>query len=66
MEIQVTEEINRKLKNASATLGFNEQKIVERAILFYLDAVSKQKLNQEFEAWDKLSDEALVEFESRL
>lgn len=67
MEIQITKEIDNKLKNASQTLGFNKQKLIERAVLFYLDTIQKQiALKQEFQAWDKLSDEALNKFEETL
>ncbi len=67
MEIQVTKEINDKLDFVSESLGFNKQKIVEMAILFYLDSIGKQReLEQEFEGWDELSNEALIKFEEKL
>jgi len=59
--------IGAQLKSASKKLGFKEQEIVRRAVLVYLDSLEKQaSLKQEMEAWDSLSDEALVEFERSL
>jgi hypothetical protein len=67
MEIKISKQTDNKLKNASKTLGFNEKEIIERAILFYLDTIKKQlELKQEFEDWNMLSDEALVNFEESL
>ena len=67
MKIKLSEKINEKVKSASDILGFDEQKIIERAILFYLDTIEKQlALKQEFMEWDKLSDEAIADFEAAL
>ncbi len=67
MQVQISRELDKKIKQASKALGFEDKKIVERALLFYLDAVKEQlALKREFKEWDKLSDEALVEFEKEL
>lgn len=67
MEVKISREINEKLKDASEKLGFNENEIVERAVLIYLDMIKKQiDLSKEFKDWDKLSDEAIVNFENSL
>lgn len=61
MQIQIGKEFDEKIKQAAKALGFEEKKIVERALLFYLNAVKGQmELRREFKEWDALSDEALV------
>jgi len=67
MQIQIPKEMDKKLKKASDLLGFKKQEIVDRALLFYLDAIQKQlDLKQELKEWDALSDEALKSFENAL
>ncbi len=67
MEIKISKSIDKELKKASENLGFDEERIVERAILFYLNAIKNQlDLNKEFKDWDSLSDEAIVNFENNL
>ncbi len=67
MQVRISKGTYKEVKNASKTLGFNEQDIVERAIAVYLDMIQKQlALKQEFLAWDELSDEALDNFENSL
>ena len=65
--IQISEGAYNEVKHASSILGFNEQDIVERAIVVYLDIIQKQvELKKEFQEWDELSDEALDNFECAL
>lgn len=67
MQVQISKEFDEKIKQASETLGFEDKKIVERALLFYLDAIKEQlELKHEFKEWDTLSDEALIRFEKEL
>ncbi|MFH1257223.1 MAG: hypothetical protein V1494_08110 [Candidatus Diapherotrites archaeon] len=67
MQVQISKKLDKKIRQASKTLGFEEKKIVERAILFYLSAVKSQlELKREFIEWDLLSDEALGLFEKGL
>ncbi|MBW8048875.1 MAG: hypothetical protein FVQ77_00745 [Cytophagales bacterium] len=67
MQIQISTEIDKKLKQVSDISGFSEKDIIERAILFYLDTIQKQmQLKSEFKEWDMLSDEALENFENIL
>lgn len=64
MQIQISKDINQKIKEASRILGLEQQKIVDRAILLYLDNIKKYvELKKEFKEWDELSDEALLNFE---
>lgn len=67
MQVQISEGAYSEVKHASNLLGFNEQDIVERAIVVYLDIIQKQvELKKEFKEWDELSDEALGNFEESL
>lgn len=53
--------IKLSLKTASQTLGINENDLFERALVFYLHAIKdKIALKREFDALDKLSDEAFI------
>lgn len=65
--VKLSKRIDEKLRSASEQLGFDEHEIIERAILFYLDAIEKRlDFNRELKEWDKLSDEALANFETIL
>lgn len=64
MEIELSKEITKKISKASSILGLKNEEVVNRAVLFYLDTISKQlELKKEIDAWDKLSDEALIKFD---
>jgi len=67
MNVNISDKVEIELKDASKTLGFEERIIVERAISFYLDTIkSRLSLKKEMDAWDSLSDEALLDFEAKL
>ena len=64
MEIELSKEIKKKLNKVSSILGIEYKDVVNRAILFYLDTVSKQlELKKEISSWNELSDEALTKFD---
>jgi hypothetical protein len=66
MEIQIhlQEPTFIKLKQVSQTTGIQEENLIQRAILYYLDAIQKHiELRDEMNVWDRLSDEALINFE---
>lgn len=64
MEIELSKDMAKKLSNVSSVLGVKNKDVVNRALLFYLDTISKQlELKKEMIAWDKLSDEALLKFD---
>lgn len=57
----LTKKTRMNIKRASEVLGVKEKDVLERASLFYLDAIKKEiDLKQEFAFWDHLSDEALA------
>ena len=64
MEIKLSDDMAKKLSNVSSVLGVKNKDVINRALLFYLDTISKQlELKKEMIAWDKLSDEALLKFD---
>lgn len=67
MQIEIPQDTSRKVERASKELGIAKKQLVERAILLYLDNLSKYiSLKKEMREWDFLSDEALSKFEKSL
>ena len=59
MQITIEKKLDKEVRNASRTLGVDKSRLIERAVLFYLDSVKKSmNLKQELDAWEKLSDES--------
>lgn len=64
MEIQLSKNTRNKLNQVSSILGVRSKEVVNRALLFYLDTISKQlELRKDMASWDDLSDEALAKFD---
>lgn len=67
MQIEVTRDVVEKLEQVSKRLGVKKEDLVDKALLLYLDGISKYaKLKKEMKDWDFLSDEALTNFEKSL
>ncbi len=67
MQIEITKEVDTKLKKISSVSGLDRKKIVTKAIDYYLLVLDQElKLKNEFGSLDKLSDEALLNFEENL
>ena len=67
MQIELSKDTFKKLEDTSKVLGIEDNKLIDRAILVYLDAIQKQiDLKREMRLWDELSDEALINFEKSL
>lgn len=67
MPVQVPKDVEKDVKKASEELNVSEEELVDRALHFYLSSVEKlRSLSREFAAWDKMSDEALHDFEDAL
>ena len=65
--IEIPNDTSKKVDEASKILGIQKDKLIDRAILVYLDTISKySNLKKEMAEWDLLSDEALVNFEKSL
>lgn len=64
MQIELPKDTSKKVEEASKRLGIKKQQLVDKAILLYLDSISKYlDLKKEMKGWDYLSDEALTNFE---
>jgi hypothetical protein len=67
MQLNFSESIDIKINKASEILGLRKKDLIERAILFYLNEIKQSiQLKQEFNEWDRLSDESLINFENSL
>ena len=67
MQIHLQEHTLTTLKKVSQDIGIQEEDLIQRAILYYLDAIQRHvEFYDEMNAWEKLSDEALVNFEEAL
>mgnify|MGYP001600816816 CR=1 FL=1 len=67
MEIEVPKDTTEKISKASKILGIKREELVDRAVLLYLDTMSRYlDLKQEMKEWDKLSGEAIINFEKSL
>ena len=57
----LTKKTRISIKNASKVLGIKEKDILERASVFYLDAIRKElEFKKELDFWEYASDEALA------
>ncbi len=67
MDIELSADTGQKVEKVAQLFGINQQQVVDRALLLYLDNISKYlDLKQEITEWDMLSDEALMNFEQSL
>ena len=67
MQVQIRKEISKRILKASKTLGVKGDELVDRAILLYLDNLSKYlKLKEELSIWEKASNIDLINFEKSL
>lgn len=59
--------IQRGVRDVSRMMGINEKELARRALLLYLESAKKiLNLEEEFRAWDALSDEAYRAASKRL
>ena len=65
VEIALPEDVYAALNRASKQTNLKRDKIVEKALIFYLSLVIEE-LREEFKAWELASDEALMNFETTL
>jgi hypothetical protein len=65
--ITIDNNIHSDLEKASKLIGLDEQELADRTIVHYLHSIRDEiELAEEFEAWDRASDEALVNMEREL
>lgn len=65
MQIVVSPAVRAKIERIARAKKTKPQKIVLDALTYYLPLVDPD-LETEFAEWDRLSDEALIDFEKRL
>ena len=64
MEIILTDDEVRKIDEVGELTGLEKREIVKRALTNYLEnSKEMQRLENEIQSWDELSDEALINFE---
>jgi hypothetical protein len=64
MKITMQKKLEQEIRRASEVMGVDEQELAERAMRFYLASIHQElALEQELQAWDKVSDEALLNME---
>lgn len=67
MPIIVEKNMRQGVRDVSRMMGINEKEFARRAVLLYLESAKKiLDLENEFRAWDALSDEAYRAFSRRL
>jgi len=67
MQIQLKENLYDDVKTASRFIGVDEEELIDRALLFYLNSIqAEMDLEKELKAWDYLSDEALMSMDAGL
>lgn len=67
MNINLSKNLSLQVQEIAKGIGINEEEVVNNAVLLYLDTINKQlKLKKELLDLDKLSDEALVNFEVQI
>lgn len=65
LKVSVPYDIENKIKQISQKRKMSESSIVTNALKYYLPLI-EEGLEDEFELWDVLSDEALINFENKL
>lgn len=65
MEIQLSNVTQSKIRNIALAYGFDSREVIENAVTYCFDYMqARAELNEEFSAWDSLSDEAIEKFEA--
>lgn len=64
MSITLSKKTAKNLSNMSKLLKIKENTFLENAIQYYID--NEINLKKEFNDWDNLSDETLINFEKKL
>jgi hypothetical protein len=64
MKITLQKQLKQEMRRASEVMGVSEEELTERAMRFYLASIHQElELEQELQAWDQISDEALLTME---
>jgi hypothetical protein len=64
MKITLQKQLKQEMRRASEVMGVSEEELTERAMRFYLASIHQElELERELQAWDQVSDEALLNME---
>ena len=67
MKITMQKQLEQEMRRASEIMGVSEEELAERALCFYLASIHRElELEQELQAWDHVSDEALLNMEQAM
>jgi hypothetical protein len=67
MLIDLSNDLDKKVDEVSVLMNLNKEELVNRAVKVFIDDIEKMlKLKKEFQNWDALSDESLINFEGSL
>lgn len=67
MNIYLSKNVSMQVQEIANRMGAKEEDIVNNAVLLYLDNISKyMQFKKELTSFDKMSDEALTNFEASL
>lgn len=67
MDVEIQKETSDRVVEISKELGIEKNEFIERAVLVYLDSISKYiDFKKEIHDWDVLSDQAFDNFEKSL
>ena len=67
MKITIQKHLEQEMKRASEVMGVSEEELTERVMRFYLASIQQElELEKELNAWDQVSDEALLTMERAL
>lgn len=59
--IQIEDKVDRNFKQASRIMRVKKKELIDRALLLYVESIRDLlNLEKEFDAWDALSDEAML------
>jgi hypothetical protein len=64
MKVTIQKQLEQQMRHASEVMGVSEEELTERAMRFYLATIHQElELEKELNAWDQVSDEALLNME---
>ncbi len=65
--ITIPKKIEKELSIASREIGISKEDFLINATLYYASSLQgKRELNKELNAWEKISNKDLLEFEKRI
>lgn len=67
MEVEISEDVSKRVNEASRILGLNKKELINRAVRLYLhNILEEEKLKEDLEAWEMAGIEDLKKFEEQI